>query len=132
MHRLKSPASIYRFRVAAVLLCLRWLMLPAIFVVLMLALATWNQPLAMSAVTLTVITLVVSILQWLLALRTGCPLCLTPVLARKSCVRHRKARTLFVNYRLRVALGIIFTNSFDCPYCSESTVLEVRAKSPRN
>ena len=30
--------------------------------------------------------------------------------------------------RLRVALAVLFTNSFRCPYCNEPSVLEVRGK----
>ena len=35
------------------------------------------------------------------------------------------------SHRLRVALAILFKNQFRCPYCNESTALELR-HSPRH
>ena len=54
---------------------------------------------------------------------------MTPVLAKKDCTKHRHARTFLGSHRLRVALAILFRNSFRCPYCNESTILEVRGQS---
>ncbi len=64
--------------------------------------------------------------QWIVASRTGCPLCRTPVLAPRSCIKHRRARTFLGSHRLRVALAVLFKNQFRCPYCNEPTELEVR------
>ena len=131
MHRLKSNSTIYRFRFAAVLLCVKYLLLPITCGVLIHALIVGNQNLAICGVALIGLTVAVSILQWLLAARTWCPLCMTPVLARKRCVTHRHAKTIFDSHRLRVALEIVFCNTFRCPYCHEPTVLEVREKKYR-
>lgn len=64
--------------------------------------------------------------QWIIAQRTNCPLCITPVLADKDCSKNRHARTLCGSHRLHVSLSILFRNSFRCPYCNEPTALEVR------
>lgn len=50
-----------------------------------------------------------------------CPLCRGPVLSGSGAQRNRNAKRTFGSYRLRVARNIIFTNSFKCPYCNEST-----------
>lgn len=66
------------------------------------------------------------LLQWMVAQQTNCPLCITPVLASKACAKNRHARKVLGSHRLRVALAILFRNSFRCPYCNEPTALEVR------
>jgi hypothetical protein len=68
------------------------------------------------------------ILGWAISRRTNCPLCITPVLATKHCSKHRRARPLLGSYRIRVALSILFKNSFRCPYCNEDTSLQVRER----
>jgi len=73
-------------------------------------------------------TVVVGFLQWALAGKTRCPLCMTPVLAHKSCSKNRKARRLLGSYRLRVALAICFQGYFKCQYCNEPTSIEVRPR----
>ncbi len=73
-------------------------------------------------------TLLTSLLQWIMASRTRCPLCLTPVLARKACSKNRNARKLLGSYRLRVAMGVLFKGFFRCPYCNEPSVMEVRQR----
>jgi len=40
-------------------------------------------------------------------------------------------RSVMGSHRLRVALAILFKNQFRCPYCNESTALELR-HSPRH
>ena len=58
--------------------------------------------------------------------RAHCPLCRMPVLGNKRCAKHRKAGTFFGSHRLRVALAILFTNSFRCPYCMAPTTVRAR------
>jgi hypothetical protein len=70
--------------------------------------------------------LLLVVISWMLALRTNCPLCMMPVLVNKRCSRHGKAKTAFGSHRLRVALAILFMNSFTCPYCLETTAVRVR------
>jgi hypothetical protein len=117
---------------AAILLCAKYLLLPAACVVLIMAVSSGDHTLAIVGVELMGLAVLVAVLQWMLAARTGCPLCLTPVLARKTCMTHRHAKTFLESHRLRVALAIVLRNSFQCPYCHEPTVLEVREKRHHN
>ena len=128
MHRLPSTNSIHRFRLAAVLLCGKCLTFPLASGMLILFLVTGSNPLAWIGVALVLLALLVTFLQWLLAARTPCPLCKTPVLAKKHCMTHRHARTFLGSYRLRVAIAILLRNSFHCPYCHEPTAMEVRER----
>ncbi len=127
MHHPRSLAAVLRFRLAAFLLlgnCLFALITAALLVHSIL---TDNQPLTRIASALLIITSVLVIVQWIAGSRTGCPLCRTPVLAPKRCVKHSRARTILGSHRLRVAAGIIFRNQFRCPYCNESTGMERQA-----
>jgi hypothetical protein len=68
------------------------------------------------------------IIQWGMARRARCPLCMTPVMETKRCSKHRNAKPFLGSYRLRVALSIIFKGSFRCPFCHEPTAIQVRQK----
>lgn len=132
MHRLPSTTTIHRFRLTALLLCAKCLLAPVALGILIEALIEGDHRLALLGAGLVVVTLLLALLQWWLAARTGCPLCMTPVLAKKHCSPHRHARTLLGSYRLRVALAVLFRNSFQCPYCHEPTVMQVRDKNRRD
>jgi hypothetical protein len=132
MHRLHSTSSIYRFRFAAFLLCACCVLAPAAAGLIIQALITNDRPLAVIGIALLGGTFLFAILQWMFATRTSCPLCMTPVLAPRKCVTHRKTQTLLGSYRLRVALSVLLKNSFQCPYCAESTAIKVRNKSRRS
>lgn len=127
MHRLKSTSSIRRFRFAAFLLCVKYVLLPVSLGILGWSVITSDHSLAMLGSQMVLVTVLIAILQWLIAAHTGCPLCMTAVLARKHCVTHRHARTILGSHRLRVALTILFRNSFCCPYCHEPTEMKVRS-----
>jgi hypothetical protein len=68
------------------------------------------------------------ILQWMVASRANCPLCMTAVLAPRACTKNRRARSFCGSCRLRVALAILFKNRFRCQYCNEPTAMQVREK----
>ncbi len=129
MHRFQSRSTITRIRFAALLLCLRWLLLPVVLGLLGYALVMHNRELTFYALAGGAAIIVLGIVQWVLAQRTRCPLCMTPVLAAKHCAKHRRARTVLGSYRLRVALAVIFRGSFSCPYCNEPSVMEVRVRA---
>lgn len=129
MHRLRSKSSIYRFRLAALLLCVKCVLVPASLAMLGYSLFTHSNQLALISMGLVLVAALLAILQWIAAARTGCPLCSTPVLAKKRCMKHRHARSFLGSYRLRVAISILFKNTFRCPYCHEPTVLEVRERT---
>ena len=96
--------------------------------ILIYSIVIHDDELTLWAMGLVLLTTLTVILQWLIASRTCCPLCLTPVLAAKNCAKHRHARSFLGSHRLRVALAVLFRNSFRCPYCHEPTALEVRER----
>lgn len=129
MHRLRSRSSIHRFRFAAILLCVKCLLTPVAAGVLAYSLVVHDDKLAVIGMGMVVLSVILIILLWLVAARTNCPLCMTSVLARKKCSKHRHAKALLGSHRLRVALAILFRNSFRCPYCNEPTAMEVRNRN---
>ncbi len=129
MHRLHSKGAITRMRFAALLLCAKCVMFPVAAVVLVYALLFQEQPILMVAVGLFLLGGLVVIVQWIVSQHTQCPLCMTPVLAKKGCTKHRSAKSFLGSHRLRVALAILLKGSFRCPYCNEPTLLEVRDRS---
>lgn len=135
MHSLPHGEQLFRYRVTAVLLLLKWLIIPAALVFLGYSLvhAHWNQVggdwnHVYLALGLMGFALALLIVQWVLAARCRCPLCLGPPLARKACVKHRSATRLFGSYRLRVAHSIVWKGCFRCPFCGETTVMQVRQR----
>ncbi len=128
MHRFQSKAPILRLKFAAFLFCVAWLLIPAVGCLIIYSLILHDKELTVIAAGLGAVTIGIAITQCVVAARTRCPLCMTPVLARKSCSKHRNARTFLGSYRLRVALGVLFRDSFLCPYCHEPSALEVRTR----
>ena len=128
MHRLGSQSSVFRFRLAALLLCSRCILAPGSVFLLVYSMYIGDQKLALIGVGLGVLTLLVVLVQLLISARARCPLCLTPVLANKQCAKHRNAKKFLGSHRLRVAMGVLFKGSFLCPYCHEPTSVEARPK----
>jgi hypothetical protein len=128
MHRFQSQSTITRFRLASFLLCLKLLLIPGILGLLAYSIVESDHKLTYIALGAAGGTLMLAVLQFLLAGRARCPLCMTPVLASKGCSKHRNARTFFGSYRLRVALAVLFKGSFKCPYCNEPSVMEIRVR----
>lgn len=129
MHRLPSKSSILRFRLAALLLWFNLLLALATVAAFVHAFMERHRDEVIIAIGVMGLYLLSVCLQWLLATKTKCPLCITPVLAAKACSKNKKARRLFGSYRLRVATNLLFRNYFRCPYCSEPTQLTVRPRS---
>ncbi len=126
MHHLRSATVVWHFRIAASLLFVIYLLAPVAVGLLILSMLSGNFRLSMAGSVVAVVGLLLLIPLWTLGVHTHCPLCWTPVLAPKSCSKHRDARKLMGSHRLRVALAVLFKNQFRCPYCNESTVLELR------
>lgn len=127
MHQLRSKLTINRFRLVAVLLVLKVLLIPTVLGLLFYSYFVSNREMIQIALGLGGATVLVHILVWSIATSARCPLCMTPVMAKLRCATHRRARTLFGSYRNRVAYGILFKGSFTCPYCHEQTAMEVRS-----
>lgn len=128
MHRFQSKSTILRLKFAALFICLRWIITPVAAGILVYSLIKHDILLTWVAMGLGIAAILVVIIQWILAARTRCPLCMTPVLATKQCSKHRNARTVFGSHRLRVALAVLFKGRFYCPYCNEPSVLQVRQR----
>jgi hypothetical protein len=101
-------------------------MTPASLALLAYSVLISDLELTFIALAFLLLTGLVVVIQWLVSMRTSCPLCMTPVLAAKRCMKHRHARSLLGSHRLRTAVSVIFTNSFRCPYCNEPSLLELR------
>ena len=132
MHRFQSKTTIIRFRLAALLLVLKCLLIPVVVGLLIYSLLENDHHLIFLAMGLGLTTVLMGMLQWMLASRTRCPLCMTPVLASKGCAKHRHARSFLGSYRLRVALAVLFRDSFLCPYCHEKSAMLVRSRHPNS
>lgn len=104
-------------------------MVPVSGGLLAFSVAIHDDELTVIAMGLVLMSVLVVVLQWLVAAKAACPLCLTPILSKKECAKHRHARSFLGSHRLRVALAVLFKNSFRCPYCHEPTILEVRDRS---
>lgn len=126
MHRLPTYSSVRRFQVVAILYCMRHILIASCLLILGYGMVMGSVELIKFCVILSAVTVVLGFVQWMLAGKTRCPLCLTPVLAHKTCAKNRNARRLLGSYRLRVALEICFRGNFTCQYCNESTSIEVR------
>jgi hypothetical protein len=126
MHKMPSTHAIRRLRFAAMLLLAYFLLAPVAAAVLMHSFIIQDTGLAWFGLGMLLLAGLVVLLQWLVSNRANCPLCMTPVLANKSCMKHRHAKTLLGSHRLRVAVSLLCTGRFRCPYCGEPTQLEVR------
>ena len=126
MHRFRSKSTILRFKLAALLLCSKYFLVPATAGILVYSFIQSDAKLTLVAISLGIFTVLLMISQWIVAARTRCPLCLTPVLADKNCSTHRHARTTLGSHRLRVALAVLLRGSFSCPYCHERSAMQVR------
>ncbi len=126
MHHPRSIPAIRRFRVAAYLLACNYLLALIAAGMLVHSLLSDNRQWIMAGTGLVILCMILVVAQWIAACRTGCPLCRTPVLAPKTCMKHRRARTFVGSHRLRVAVAILFKCRFRCPYCNESTAMKLR------
>ena len=92
------------------------------------ALLSNQRSLALVGLGGIVFTLLLFILYKIFSSSAHCPLCRGPVLGGTGAQFHRHAKRTLGSYRLRVALSIIFTNSFVCPHCNESTRCVVKER----
>ena len=128
VHSLRSQASVIRLRLAALTMVFKVLLLLVSLGVIAYAYAMDERDLAVYGVFGLLGGLVLVLVSWALASRANCPLCQMPVMVNKRCAKHSKARTAFGSHRVRVALAILFTNSFHCPYCMEATAVRVHSR----
>lgn len=128
MHHPRSISDARRLRIASLLLLANRMLIAVAIALLLASLLSNDSFLTILGVVLMVTGILLLVAQWVAALHAGCPLCRTPVLAPMRCMKHRNAKRLLGSYPLRVALAILFTERFRCPYCNEPTAMEVREK----
>ena len=128
MHRLPNEDHLFRYRLAAGLVLLKWLVVLGALGFVGYSVVLGEQEQVHFALWLLAGAMLLLVCQWVAARRCRCPLCLGPPLARKDCVKHRNATRLFGSYRLRVAHSIVWEGCFRCPYCGETTLMEVRQR----
>ena len=126
MHHLPNQYAVTRFRFAAWLLLGKWSLIVGSAAVLPYSLCVADRDLTHLAIGLIGLAVLVTVVQWLIAARARCPLCIGHPLAHKACATHRGTRRLFGSYRLWVAMTVIFAGWFRCPYCGEPTAISVR------
>jgi hypothetical protein len=125
MHHLRSTSSVLRFRLGALAFACQWVVLLGSAGVMAYAYFRDERELATWATFGLLFGLLMVVLAWMLASRANCPLCMMPVLSNKRCSKHGSATTAFGSHRARVALSILFKNTFVCPYCMEGTAVKV-------
>jgi hypothetical protein len=129
MHQFRSNNPIIWIRISAISFFL-W-HASALALVGLSSYALWHASHKMMLMVLCGIG--VFILTWLLHVMASsfckCPLCRSAPMSSKRCVRHRNARRFLGSYRMRVALAVLFTNQFRCPYCGEPTRCKVKNRN---
>lgn len=128
MHQFRSSSTIFRFRIASALLLLGYPLVLAALGLLIYSFLHNDRELAILVPLLFGVAVVMLALHWAIARRTHCPLCMTPVLAKNHCSKHRRARKLLGSNRLRVAVAVWTRGKFTCPYCNERSELKVRER----
>lgn len=128
MHRPRHAHVITKLQLAAVLLFLSRLLIPAAVAMAIMAVLSGEAAHSKIALALGGSAVVLTVLQWIFASGGKCPLCTMPVLSRKGCSKHRHARCVAGSHRIPVAFGVLFKGHFRCPYCNEPTLLEVKER----
>ncbi len=131
MHRLPSYSSLLRFRIASILLLLKFASFPAALGFLCYGFVSGEHIWMLWAGVAVVAGLGCMLTTFMMSNRLRCPLCMVPPLQNRRCSKHTNAATTLGSHRLRVALCILFIGSFRCPYCGEPTVMEVRQRGGR-
>ncbi len=128
MHKLQSHTTIIRYRLISCFFLIRIFLSLVALPLAAYGLFTDHRQLVIAGLATVFFAVVVRVLEWSLAGKVRCPLCMTPVMRNMGCSRHRRARRLLGSYRLRVAIGVLFRDRFTCPYCNEPTAIQVRQK----
>lgn len=128
MHHPRSIRAARRLRIASLLLLGSRLLIPTGGGLLLYSVPAGDRRLMICGLLGLITGVLLGVAQWMAAARAGCPLCSTPVLAPLRCVKHRNARPLLGSYPLRVAIAILFTDRFRCPYCNEPTGMDVKER----
>jgi hypothetical protein len=125
MHSLPNQSVVRRFRLAAVLLLLKWIFFTAALSLCGYSMIMDRRDLMVIGIASMVLGVIVSLLHWAIAGRARCPLCFVPSFSHQQCAKNRKALHFLGSYRLFVSLSVVFRGWFRCPYCGEPTSITV-------
>jgi len=128
MHHPRSIHDARRLRITGLLLIGSRLLILGGSGFLFVSFFTHDRNLMILGSGFLIVSFMLTIAQWISSSQARCPLCRTPVLVPMRCMKHRRARSLLGSYRMRVAFAIMFTDRFRCPYCNESTAMDVVEK----
>lgn len=126
MHKLPNRSIVMRYRLVALMICLKWLLVIALIGILCYSFFIKDRELIIIGIKLAAVAAIVFLVRLIYAPSCQCPLCRVPLLSGQSCSKNVKAKTFLGSYRLRVALEILFLNRFRCPYCNEPTEIKSR------
>lgn len=121
MHKLPNKSMVMRYRLVAILICLKWLLIVSLIGIFAYSFFIKDRDLIIIGIKLAAVAGILFLVRALYSSTCKCPLCRVPMLSGQSCSRNIKAKTFLGSYRLRVALDILFLNKFRCPYCNEPT-----------
>ena len=85
-----------------------------------------NAEMAYYSLSLGGLVIISNTLQWLLAEKAKCPLCMAYVLRNNGSSKHKHAGKFLGSHRGKVALDVLFLGEFTCPSCAERSKMEVR------
>lgn len=128
VHRFQTQSMIRRFRFVSLLIFVELITAAISLATILYSIVLHERELTILGLEMLLATVIIAVIKWVLAAKTRCPLCLTPVLARKACSKNRNARRLFGSYRIRAATDILLKGHFRCTYCNEPSILKVRHK----
>jgi hypothetical protein len=129
MHCFRARSAIRRLRIAAVVIVMTFLIAIFSTSLLVYAFAVHDDEMLLQSLYLILLTSAMLVLRWLLSIRTNCPLCMAPVMAKNHCATHRHSKRTLGSHRMRVALSILLTNRFTCPYCHERSELRLKSEA---
>ena len=131
MHRLQSHAALRRFRFASLMVVLMFLSAPSALGFATYGFASGEHGWFGVAGAVVAAGIGCMTLNFIMAGRLRCPLCMVPSLLNRRCSKHKGAATMFGSHRLNVAHSILLKDSFRCPYCGEPTAMQVRERGRR-
>lgn len=128
MHRFRDPHAQSRLITVSFLEWLKW-----VVALCSLCMLTWGGFHSDASHILlggefAGLAVLVQVFVFAVGRRTQCPLCMTPILGNASCAKHRRARSILGNHRLKVAWDVLSSRQLICPYCNERTELTSRSR----
>jgi hypothetical protein len=126
MHKLPNKSMVMRYRLVAILICLKWLLIVSLIGIFAYSFFVRDRELIIIGIQLAAVAGILSLVRALYAPTCKCPLCRVPLLSGQSCSKNTKAKSFLGSHRLSVARDILFLNQFRCPYCNEPTAMKSR------